>query len=202
MRTTGFLRAFWALAKPYWVSGQRAKGLTLLVTVVGLTLGLVYMDVQFNYWNRDFYNTFETKDQAEFYRQFGKFTVLAVIYIVMWVYRAWFLQMLQIEWRTWLTDHLMKDWMQDQAHYRMQLLDRGTDNPDQRIADDLRIFVESTSELTIGLLSAVATLSSFLVILWTLSGPAQLWGISIPAYLVWIALIYAIAGSLLTHFIG
>ena len=202
MRTNGFLKAFWALTKPYWVSQQRRKALTLLATVIGLALGLVWMDVLFNYWNRDFYNTFETRDQAEFFRQFGKFTLLAVIYIVMWVYRAWFLQMLQIEWRTWLTDHFMRDWMHDQAYYRMQLLDRGTDNPDQRIAEDLRIFVEFTSDLTIGLLTAVARLGSFVVIRWTLSGAAQLWGISIPGYLVWIALIYAIAGSLLTHVIG
>src|SRR5262245_65957639 len=118
MRTNGFLKAFWALAKPYWVSEKRGKALGLLFLVVALVLALVYMEVQFNYWNRDFYNTFEKRDQAEFFRQFGKFTLLAFIYIILWVYRAWFLQMLQIEWRTWLTDHFMKDWMQDQAHYR------------------------------------------------------------------------------------
>src|SRR5215210_95733 len=202
MRTNGFVKAFWALTKPYWVSEQRLNALILLATVVGLALGLVWMEVQFNYWNRDFYNTFETKDQAEFFRQLGKFSLLALIYIVMAVYRFYFLQMLQIEWRTWLTDYFMKDWMKDQAYYRMQLLDRGTDNPDQRIAEDLRIFVEYTSDLTLGLLSAVVTLGSFVVILWTLSGPAQLWGMSIPGYLVWIALVYAIAGTLLTHFIG
>lgn len=202
MRTNGFVKTFWALTKPYWVSEQRLKALILLATVVGLALGLVWMEVQFNYWNRDFYNTFETKDQAEFFRQLGKFSLLALIYIVMAVYRFYFLQMLQIEWRTWLTDYFMKDWMTDQAYYRMQLLDRGTDNPDQRIAEDLRIFVEYTSDLTLGLLSAVVTLGSFVLILWTLSGPAQLWGMSIPGYLVWIALVYAIAGTLLTHFIG
>jgi vitamin B12/bleomycin/antimicrobial peptide transport system ATP-binding/permease protein len=202
MRTNGFLKAFWALTKPYWVSEQRLNALLLLATVVGLALGLVWMEVQFNYWNRDFYNTFETKDQPEFFRQLGMFSLLALIYIVMAVYRFYFLQMLQIEWRTWLTDYFMRDWMTDQAYYRMQLLDRGTDNPDQRIAEDLRIFVEYTSDLTLGLLSAVVTLGSFVVILWTLSGPAQLWGMSIPGYLVWIALVYAIAGTLLTHFIG
>jgi putative ATP-binding cassette transporter len=202
MRTTGFLRAFWALTKPYWVSEQRLKALALLVTVVGLALAMVYMEVQFNYWNRDFYNTFENRDQSEFFRQLGKFGLLAVIWIVMAVYRLWFLQMLQIEWRTWLTDHFLQEWMQDQAHYRMQLLDRGTDNPDQRIAEDLRIFVEYTSDLALGLLSAVVTLISFVVILWGLSGPAQLWGFNIPGYLVWTALIYAIVGTLLTHYIG
>ena len=202
MRTTGFVKAFWSLTKPYWVSEGRAKALTLLVTVVGLTLAMVYMEVQFNYWNRDFYNTFENRDQAEFFRQLGKFALLAVIWIIMAVYRLWFLQMLQIEWRTWLTDHFLQEWMQDQAHYRMQLLDRGTDNPDQRIADDLRIFVDYTSDLALGLLSAVVTLISFVVILWGLSGSAQLWGLDIPGYLVWTALIYATAGTLLTHYIG
>ncbi len=202
MRTTGFLRAFWALTKPYWVSDQRAKALTLLVTVIALALAMVYMEVQFNYWNRDFYNTFENRDQGEFFRQLGKFGLLAVIWIVMAVYRLWFLQMLQIEWRTWLTDHFLKEWMQDQAHYRMQLLDRGTDNPDQRIAEDLRIFVTYTSDLALGLLSALVTLVSFVIILWSLSGPAQLWGLDIPGYLVWTALIYATAGTLLTHYIG
>jgi putative ATP-binding cassette transporter len=202
MQTTGFLRAFWALTKPYWVSEQRGKALTLLVTVVGLVFAMVYMEVQFNYWNRDFYNTFENRDKAEFFRQLGKFGLLAVIWIVMAVYRLWFLQMLQIEWRTWLTDHFLREWMQDQAYYRMQLLDRGTDNPDQRIADDLRIFVTYTSDLLTGLLSAVATLIVFVVILWELSGPGEFWGFHIPGYLVWTALVYAVAGTLLTHYIG
>jgi len=202
MQTTGFLRAFWALAKPYWVSEQRAKGLTLLGTVVGLALMMVWLEVQFNYWNRDFYNTFENRDQAEFFRQLGMFALLALIWIITAVYRLYFLQMLQIEWRTWLTDRFLADWMKDQAHYRMQLLDRGTDNPDQRIAEDLKFFVDYTSDLALGLLSAIVTLISFVVILWTLSGPLEVFGVSIPGYLVWVALIYAIAGTFLTHFIG
>jgi vitamin B12/bleomycin/antimicrobial peptide transport system ATP-binding/permease protein len=202
MRTTGFLKAFWAIAKPYWVSEQRAKGLTLLGTVVGLALMMVWLEVQFNYWNRDFYNTFENRDQAEFFRQLGKFALLALIWIVTAVYRLYFLQMLQIEWRSWLTDRFLADWMKDQAHYRMQLLDRGTDNPDQRIAEDLRLFVDYTSELSLGLLSAVVTLVSFVTILWMLSGALELFGISIAGYLVWVALIYAVAGTVLTHYIG
>jgi len=202
MRTNGFLKAFWALTKPYWVSEQRGKAIALLATVIALGLAMVWMEVQFNYWNRDFYNTFEKRDQAEFFYQLGKFGVLAVAWIIMAVYRLWFLQMLQIEWRTWLTDHFLQEWMQDQAHYRMQLLDRGTDNPDQRIADDLRIFVDYTSDLALGLLSAVVTLISFVVILWGLSGSAQLWGLDIPGYLVWTALIYASVGTVLTHYIG
>jgi putative ATP-binding cassette transporter len=202
MRTNGFLKAFWALTKPYWVSENRGKALGLLALVVALALAMVYMEVQFNYWNRDFYNTFEKKDQSEFFYQLGKFGVLAVIWIVMAVYRLWFLQMLQIQWRTWLTDHFLQEWMQDQAYYRMQLLDRGTDNPDQRISEDLNIFVDYTSSLALGLLSSVVTLISFVVILWGLSGSLELWGFNIPGYLVWTALAYAIVGTVLTHFIG
>jgi vitamin B12/bleomycin/antimicrobial peptide transport system ATP-binding/permease protein len=209
MQTTGFLKAFWALTKPYWVSEQRAKGLTLLATVVGLVLMMVWLEVQFNTWNREFYNTFESRDQAEFFRQLGMFALLALIWIVTGVYRLYFLQMLQIEWRTWLTDRFLGEWMKDQAHYRMQLLARaqdtpiaGMDNPDQRIAEDLKLFVDYTLSLSLGLLSAVVTLISFILILWTLSGALELFGVTIPGYMVWAALVYAVAGSWLTHVIG
>jgi putative ATP-binding cassette transporter len=207
MRTSRFLTAFWALAKPFWVSKERGKGLILLATVVGLALAMVWMEVQFNTWNNDFYNTFQNKDQEEFFRQLGKFGLLAVTWIIMAVYRLYFQQMLQIEWRTWLTERFLGDWLGDQAHYRMQLLSRGAhvpgvDNPDQRIADDLRLFVDYTLSLSLGLLSAVVTLVSFITILWTLSGALTLFGYEIAGYMVWVALVYAIAGSLLTHFIG
>ena len=197
-----FFSMLWQLTRPYWVSEKRATGLTLLATVVGLALMFVWVEVQFNTWNREFYNTFETRDQAEFYRQMGKFSLLAVMFIFLGVYRVYFQQMLIIEWRSWLTDKYLADWLRDQAYYRIQLVDRGTDNPDQRIADDLRLFVEETLSLSLGLLSAVVTLASFVVILWTLSGALEIAGISIPGYMVWIALIYAIVGTWFTHVIG
>jgi len=202
MRTTRFLKAFWTLTKPYWVSRQRRVGLILLATVVGLSLIGVWLQVQFNTWNREFYNTFESKDQAEFFRQLGTFTLLAVIYIVNGVYRQYFRQMLMIEWRSWMTERFLTSWMQERAYYRLQLLDKGTDNPDQRIADDLNIFVDLTLSLTLGLLSAVVTLVSFVAILWSISGALTMFGVTIPGYMVWVALVYAIVGTLLTHFIG
>ena len=202
MRNTGFVKAFWALARPYWVSRESRKGLLLLATVIGLALMAVWLEVQFNRWNRDFYNTFETRDQAEFFRELGRFGLLAGVWIVVGVYRLYFQQMLEIEWRTWLTESFIADWTRDQAYYRMALLDKGTDNPDQRIAEDLRLFVDYTLSLSLGLLSAVVTLVSFVVILWTLSGPLEIWGTSIPGYMVWVALIYAAIGTWLTHVIG
>jgi putative ATP-binding cassette transporter len=202
MQKKPFLSTFWALTKPYWVSGERLKGLILLVTVIALSLTLVWNEVRFNTWNRDFYSTFEAKDEAEFYRQLGLFTLLAVIYILTIAYRQYFQQMLFIEWRRWLTERYLGDWMKDRAYYRLQLLDRGTDNPDQRIADDLNIFVDLTLALTLGLLSAVVTLVSFVGILWQLSGIIHVAGVDIPGYLVWVAMAYAVVGTWLAQLIG
>jgi len=202
MQKPRFFRAFWQLAKPYWVSEQRAKGLALLAAVVGLTLGIVWINVQLNAWNNEFYNAIQDKKLDDFYRLLGRFTLLAFAFIVAAVYRIYLQQMLQIEWRTWLNERYLAAWLEERAYYRLQLLDRGTDNPDQRIAEDLRLFVDATLSLSLGLLSAVVTLASFVAILWTLSGALELWGVSIPGYMVWFALLYAVAGTWLTHVIG
>ena len=202
MKKNRFFTALWVLIRPYWVSEKRATGLVLLATVVGLALTLVWLEVQFNTWNREFYNTFESKDQAEFFRQLGTFTLLAAVFIITGVYRQYYQQMLMIEWRSWMTERYLADWLKDRAYYRLQLLDKGTDNPDQRIADDLNIFVDLTLTLSLGLLSAVVTLVSFVGILWTISGPITIAGVEIPGYMVWVALLYAIAGTWLAHYIG
>jgi vitamin B12/bleomycin/antimicrobial peptide transport system ATP-binding/permease protein len=202
MRTTRFLTAFWALAKPYWVSEQRSKGLLLLATVVGLSLALVYLNVRFNAWYNDFYNAIQEKRADDFYRLLWIFTGLAFLYIGFAVYRIYLRQMLEIEWRKWLNERYLQDWLAGRAYYKLQLLDRGTDNPDQRIAEDLRLFVQLTLQLGLGLLSAVVTLLSFVTILWTLSGALELAGITIPGYMVWFALLYATLGTWLTHKIG
>jgi vitamin B12/bleomycin/antimicrobial peptide transport system ATP-binding/permease protein len=202
MQNRRFLKSFWALAKPYWVSEQRNKGLALLVAVVGLSLGLVWINVQINAWNNDFYNAIQDKRLDDFYGLLWKFTGLAFAYIGIAVYRFYLQQMLQIEWRTWLNERFLAGWLAERAYYRLQLLERGTDNPDQRIAEDLNLFVTNTLSLGLGLLSAVVTLVSFVAILWTLSGALEVAGVSIPGYMVWVAILYAGAGTLLTHWIG
>jgi vitamin B12/bleomycin/antimicrobial peptide transport system ATP-binding/permease protein len=202
MQKSRFLTAFWALARVYWMSPERRKGLPLLAMVVGLSLMLVWVEVLFTAWNNDFFNALQNKDQPEFFRQLGQFTLIAVLYIVSAVYRFYFQQMLQIEWRTFLTEKFLAEWLKDQAHYRLSLVDRGTDNPDQRIAEDLRLFVDSTLSLALGLLSAVVTLATFVTILWNLSGALEVAGYVIPGYMVWVALVYAVIGSWLTHVIG
>src|SRR3954467_7936716 len=202
MQNAGFLTSFWALAKPYWVSERRTKGLVLLFAVIALSLGAVYLEVQFNTWNKDFYNALEKKEQAQFYGQLWRFTYLALIWIVVMVYRLYLQQMLYIEWRSWLNDNFLRRWLEDRAYYRLQLVDRGGDNPDQRIADDLRIFVDMTLDLSIGLLSAVVTLVSFTIILWELSGDFTVAGVAIPGFMFWIAVVYAFIGSWIAHKVG
>src|SRR5437016_5586517 len=201
-----FLRDVWTLAIPYWFSEDRWPARGLLAVLVAMNLGLVYLNVLFNRWNNAFYNTLQDKNYGAFTHQLGVFTGLAATFIIVAVYQLYLNQMLQIRWRRWLTDHYLDAWLADRAYYRMQLVGGSTDNPDQRIAEDLRLFVARTLALSLGLLSAVVTLASFIAILWGLSGAATLplgaTGLTIPGFMVWAALVYAIAGTWLTHKIG
>jgi putative ATP-binding cassette transporter len=205
-KTKSFLADLWSLAKPYWFSEERWAARGLLAVIVALNLGLVYINVQLNLWNNDFYNTLQNMDKAGFFHQLAKFGVIAAAYIVVAVYQLYLNQMLQIRWRRWLTGRYLADWIGERTYYRLQLTDRGTDNPDQRIAEDLAAFCDKTLNLTLGLMSSVVTLISFVAILWTLSGtlsfPLNGSQIDIPGYMVWVALVYAIAGTVLTYFIG
>jgi putative ATP-binding cassette transporter len=194
----------WTIARPYWFSEDRWRGLALLAAVVGLNLGIVFINVLLNQWNNAFYNALQDKDYPVFLSQLWKFTYLAAAYIAAAVYQLYLNQMLQIRWRRWLTDRYLSTWLADKAYYRMQLQAAETDNPDQRIAEDLRLFVSITVGLGLGILRAIVTLVSFVAILWSLSGPLPLpWlGITIPGYMVWAALLYAIVGTWLTDRIG
>jgi putative ATP-binding cassette transporter len=166
----------------------------------------VYINVQFNSWYNDFYNALQEKKQAEFLRQMAKFGVLASIYIVVAVYAFYLNQMLQIRWRRWLTDRYLHEWLSERTYYRMQLTGRQTDNPDQRISEDMKLFVDDSLSLSLGFLNAVVTLVSFVGILWGLSGalaiPLGGSSVEIPGYMVWVAVIYAIVGTWLTHKLG
>lgn len=203
---TAFLRDLWALARPYWFSEERWMARLLLAVIVGFNLGLVYLDVMFNRWQNDFYNSLQNRDITAFYELFLYFSFLAAVYIAVAVYQSYLNQMLQIRWRRWLTERYLAAWIGERTYYRMQLTDGGTDNPDQRIADDLARFVARTLSLTLGLLSAVVTLASFVTILWGLSGTLEFMlggeSVRVEGYLVWVALVYAIVGTWLAHLIG
>lgn len=201
-----FLRDAWRLAKPYFVSDDRKWAWSLLAAVVALNLFSVYLNVRFNFWRNDFYNTLQNLDEHAFFIQLGIFSLLAAAFIATGVYLTYLQQMLQIRWRRWLTRQYLHDWLEAKAYYRLQLTDGGTDNPDQRISEDLNRFTDTSLSLTLGLLNSIVTLFSFLGILWSLSGPFTLplgrFALTIPGYMVWFALIYAVFGTWLTMKIG
>jgi len=204
----GFLRQAWDLAWPYWKSEEKWSAIGLLVAVVVLNLITVGLNVRFNTWYNDFYNTLQEYDWAQFWRQLAIFGVLAFLFIVVAVYSLYLRQILHIRWRRWLTDRFLRNWLGNQSYYRLQLNQVTTpDNPDQRISDDLDRFATITLALSLGLLSSFVTLVSFLSILWTLSGALTIplgggAAIHIPGYMVFAALIYAVGGTLLTRWIG
>jgi vitamin B12/bleomycin/antimicrobial peptide transport system ATP-binding/permease protein len=203
----GFLRQAWNLAWPYWKSEEKWSAIGLLAAIIALNLFSVWLNVRFNFWNNAFYNALQEYNWTEFWRQFGIFGLLAFALIVDAVYALYLRQILHIRWRRWLTIHFLHNWLDDQQYYRMQLNQAVTDNPDQRISDDLDSFATMTLSLSLGLLNSFVTLLSFLSILWVLSGALTIplgggRSFSIPGYMVFAALIYAIGGTLLTRWIG
>ena len=200
------LATIWRLASPYFYSEERLTGRALLAAVIATELSLVAINVMLNQWNNRFYNALQDRNWDAFVSELLFFSLLAAAYILLAVYQVYLNQWLQIRWRQWMTKAYLGNWLDGANHYRMQLLGDAADNPDQRIAEDIQMFVERTLTISIGLLSALVTLGSFVVILWTLSvaAPLNIFGgeWNIPGYLVWAALIYAVIGTYFTHLIG
>jgi putative ATP-binding cassette transporter len=200
------LGTIWGLAFPYFRSQDRWPGRILLAAVIAIELSLVAIDVLINQWNARFFNAIQEHNWDAFVGELLYFCVLAAIFIVLAVYQLYLNQWLQIRWRRWMTTRYLGHWLDHSNHYRMQLLGDAADNPDQRIADDIRMFIERTMYIGLNVLNAVVSFASFIVILWGLSAlaPLNLFGRDwvIPGYLVWAALVYAVVGTIFTHLIG
>ncbi|WP_073524019.1 ABC transporter ATP-binding protein/permease [Pseudomonas fluorescens] len=196
-----FFRRTWAMITPYWRSEEKGRAWLLLAAVIGLSLFSVAISVWLNHWYKDFYNALEKKDTAAFWQLIGYFGGIAAVAILGAVYRLYLTQMLTIRWRAWLTEKHFSRWL---AHKNYYQLEQGgyTDNPDQRISEDLNNFTSGTLSLGLGLLRNVVSLVSFSIILWGVSGSIEVFGITIPGYMFWCALLYAAVGSWLTHLIG
>ncbi|MFL9873544.1 ABC transporter ATP-binding protein/permease [Paraburkholderia megapolitana] len=195
----------WSLIKPYWVSEEWKIAWGLLVTIVAINLTNVWITVKFNTWNGDFYNMLQAKSVKDFPHLMMVWAVLVAALIVLFVYGRYLRQMLGFRWRQWLTTRYLEEWLGHGVFYRIER-DRLADNPDQRISDDLQSFATSTLTLTLDFLSTVVTLISFITILWSLAGAltVTLGGMPlvIPGYMVWVAALYALAGSYMTYKLG
>ena len=201
-----FLKDFWHLLREYWRSEEKWQARGLLAVVVFLTLGGVAIAVLLNQWYNTFYNALQAYDHEQFWPLIGRFLVLAFIHIALAVYAIYLRQMLQIKWRTWMTKQYLSRWMNSQVYYKMQILGDDTDNPDQRIAEDINQFVSLTLQLSLGFLKQAVMLVVFVMILWNLSGeltvPIGSYEFTVSGYMVWLSLLYAIVGTWLTHKVG
>ncbi|WP_407715261.1 ABC transporter ATP-binding protein/permease [Comamonas testosteroni] len=214
---SGVLRQAFSLTRPYFQSEEKWKAWGLLAAIVGLNLAAVFMLVQINEWNRVFYDALQNKQAEVFWQQLWRFLWLALVYIVIAVYKFYLTQLLQLNWRRWLTEHMLQRWLSVKAFYRLELGRYGVDgnakapdNPDQRIQEDLNLFTTYTVSLSMGLLNAAVTFVSFVGILWSLSSvvdiglPALLGGgqLQVSGFMVWMAVLYCLVGSAITFWIG
>ena len=205
------LSRVWALSLPYFQSEEKWRARLLLGACVGLNLGMVYMMVLLNDWNRVFYDALQNRNAEVFWKQLGVFGLLATCFIIVAVYRFYLTQLLELRWRAWMTRDYLQRWLSHHTFYQLELQSQGrgqggTDNPDQRIQEDVQQFTADTVGLSLGLLDASVTLLSFIGILWHLSGGFSftLGGATyeIAGFMVWMALAYALGGSLIGHWIG
>ena len=199
MEKRNLFRAFWELFKGYWNSEEKWKARGLLAFVIGLNFAMVWFLVQINSWYNEFYNALQEYRSDLFWELVGKFTLLAFCYICIAVYAVYLRQLLEIKWRTWMTNNYLKSWLENQTYYKLK---NSTDNPDQRISEDIGSFVSITLQLIIGFLKQLTTLVAFGFVLWELSGAINLGGVEIPGYMFWFSVIYSGVGTILVHMVG
>ena len=201
-----FFKDVWYLTRSYWQSEEKKKAFFLLGCIVALTLGIVYMLVLLNQWNNRFYNALQNYATDTIFHELYVFSGLAAIYIILAVYSYYLQQCLIINWRKWLTARFLDIWLKNKTYYHLQMFAKDTDNPDQRISEDVRLFVEMTLGFTVGIIKAFCTFASFVVILYSMSGPLVFSAFghtfTIKGYLFWASLLYSIAGTYVTHLVG
>jgi putative ATP-binding cassette transporter len=195
----------WVLTKGYWGSEERWSARVLLTSIIGLNVGLVGVNVLQNEANGALFTALQQRNAAEFYRAFVVVILLILFYLAVAVLRVYLDQTLQLRWRRWLTDQYVPRWLANKTFYRMRFSGR-IDNPDQRISEDVRLFIERSMALVLGFLNALATLASFAALLWYLSGSITLsiagLVLTIPGYMFWVAVFYSGLGSVIAHLIG
>jgi vitamin B12/bleomycin/antimicrobial peptide transport system ATP-binding/permease protein len=215
-----FAKATWNLAAPFWVNQDRqslnAFGITvdardswisrgILVTIIILTISNVYILIALNSWTARLFNSLQAKNIEQLSKELWYWLMLAAIFTVTNVYRLWLTQHLVIRWRCWLSEAFISNWLRDGTHYRLELANGIADNPEQRIEEDCNQFVTNFLNISLGALQHIAIIGSFFSILWSLSGTLILpifGGVSLPGYMMWATIGYAVLGSWLTHVVG
>lgn len=195
----------WKLMRAYWASADRwrAWGLVLLIAIVEVLK--IYAMVWQNAWHARFYDTLISRNQPAFWTQCLTFLVMMSVIATLIASSSYLKTMLRVRWRSHLTDSYVRRWLRNQKFYTIERT-KAIDNPDQRIAEDLDLAVFHTISLVVGVLSTFGSLGTFAVLLWQQSGAISFsfvgLDITIPGYMLWLAVLFAILGSVVTHYTG
>lgn len=193
----------WKLAKPFWQSQERVLAWGLLAGIILFNVLFVQTMVMFNDWNRLFYNALQELNKPAFLEQVIQFFWIMSAALIVFLAKFFCVQYLHIRWQRWLVHAYLGAWLKDQAYYKMHMIKDPTDNPDQRISDDIGSFVGTTLVLSEGIFNSLLTIGAFSIILWNLSGAFPLFGkFYIPGYLFWAALLYAGGGTYIMIKVG
>ncbi|KAE9538437.1 ABC transporter ATP-binding protein/permease [Ursidibacter maritimus] len=193
------------LAKIFWGNKKNWTSWLILGIVIGIGVFMVSLNVMINDWNKHFYDAIAAFEVDKIFSLIREYLIYIGLYIFVSVYRTWLRKLLIIRWRKAMTDYFMTRWFSQKIFYKLAQKNK-MDNPDQRIAEDIYLFAKYSLELTLSFLLNFVQLGSFLIILWNLSGAPSFnlfgYDVVIRGYLVWVALIYAFLGSVVTHIIG
>ena len=153
--SSGALSAPLRLVLPYFRSAERGSARALLGALIALQLGQVAGALALNQLNNAFYNALQGKDWSVFAHQLVLFAGLATAAIVCQAYQLYFSQWLQIRRRRWMSERYLQAWLSKGTHYRIKLHSDRADNPDQRIADDVQLFINQTLIIGVELLRSL-----------------------------------------------
>ncbi|MEZ5740281.1 MAG: SbmA/BacA-like family transporter [Burkholderiaceae bacterium] len=194
------------LAATFWCGEHRGIAWVLTLSLVVLTIAQVSIPVMLNYWSQQLFDALEQRDIDNVLRQVGVAVLIIAANVLVMTTHLWTKRRLQVAWRTDLTHRLLHRWTVHGRDYQLSRYGTGLDNPDGRIAEDVRIATEHSVDLVHSLFYCVLLLVSFAQILWVLSGPPEVsfgtWTLTLPGHLVWIALLYAGAGAVVATLLG
>jgi putative ATP-binding cassette transporter len=195
----------WQIIRPFWFSEHKKLAWGLLGLSIALDIGSVYIVVQFTYWQKHLYDALVAYDVQAIKPLMIRFSVMASLGLVCSVFSIYFKLLLEIKWRSWLTEHYIQDWLNQQHYYQLEQ-QHLAENPDQRIAEDLALVAERSISLFTGFLKNALNLLSYSIVLWSVSSNwrFEFWGslFYIPGIMLWLAILYAILGSWLMEKIG
>lgn len=203
MRRGRVLKYAWRLCGSYFAETANYRAWLFLSAVIGMNLLLVYILVRMNYWQAQFYNFLQAREIGSFFSALGIYAALAGFVVAIKGFQVYCRFQLHIGWREWLTDKFVNHWLREKTYYKLQFADdRWHDNPDQRMSEDVDLFISLTLRLFLECMQDMMIVFSFIVILWELSDVliVSVGSVEIPVYgyLVWAAVLYAVVGTYLT----